>query len=363
MRPFGNLSGTRLQRCRQFIRLPLTAPKTGYKSKSMARAEGEPVSPLAGARCGRRSPQVASPTAAVRQSRQAMRSFWLLTRLLVDIWSMRLLVWMLGRNGELLDSHLFFFDRYSDLADYHRAAGRTAVADRLAAIAEAHYQAAPDDEPPDAAATAMPVPRPPLHTNAVSSTRLDRQRVRRFGMSGTTPHGEAHDPGTLVKSVGGVLVLTALMSCGAIAEPGLPPPEPTPLFDGFVSYRTVSEMQQQLPDRSTWKILSDSKIAARGPCPRFDELTFTIPASHLGHSGRLQLVFINDRLTSTAFTPDEFRSYVDALRASGVVFDASGQSSRPPATRIWQWDRGDPFVGWSDARFQAQTDAWISHCS
>jgi hypothetical protein len=27
-------------------------------------------------------------------------------RLLVDIWSMKLFVWMLGRNGELLDSHL-----------------------------------------------------------------------------------------------------------------------------------------------------------------------------------------------------------------------------------------------------------------
>lgn len=57
-------------------------------------------------------------------------------RLLVDIWSMKLFVWMLGRNGELLDSHLFFFDRYTDLADYHRLRGRTAKADRLAAIAE-----------------------------------------------------------------------------------------------------------------------------------------------------------------------------------------------------------------------------------
>ena len=100
------------------------------------------------------------------------------TRLLVDIWSMKLFVWLLGRNGELLDSHLFFFDRYSDLADYHRSKGRTARAERLEAIAEVHYQAAPDDEPPEAAAMAMPVPRPPVNTNAVSTTRMNKPPVR-----------------------------------------------------------------------------------------------------------------------------------------------------------------------------------------
>jgi hypothetical protein len=100
-------------------------------------------------------------------------------RLLADIWLMKVFGWMLGRNGELLDSHLFFFDRYSDLADYHRSKGRTAKAERLAAIAEAHYHAAPDDEPPEAAAMAMPVPRPPVNTNAVSTTRIKKSPVGR----------------------------------------------------------------------------------------------------------------------------------------------------------------------------------------
>jgi hypothetical protein len=104
-----------------------------------------------------------------------MRGTWTHARLVFDLLSMKLFVWMLGRHGELLDSHLFFFDRYSDLADYHRTHGRTAKADRLAAIAEAHYQAAPgDDHPPEAAAMAMPVPRPPVNTNAVSATRAPK---------------------------------------------------------------------------------------------------------------------------------------------------------------------------------------------
>ena len=106
-----------------------------------------------------------------------MSAIWAHLRLLADIFSMKLFVWLLGHDGELLDSHLFFFDRYSDLADYHRVRGRLAKADRLTAIAEAHYQAAPDDdEPPEAAAMAMPVPRPPVNTNAVSTKRVTKPR-------------------------------------------------------------------------------------------------------------------------------------------------------------------------------------------
>ena len=44
-------------------------------------------------------------------------------RLLFDIWSMKLFVWLFGQNGELLDSHLFFFDRYSELADHAKRNG------------------------------------------------------------------------------------------------------------------------------------------------------------------------------------------------------------------------------------------------
>src|SRR6266851_3405535 len=101
-------------------------------------------------------------------------------RLLVDILSIKMLVWMFGRNGELLDSHLFFYHRYSELADYHNEKGRVAKADRLAAIAETHYQAAPgDDEPPEEAAMAMPVPQRPTKTNAViSTTRVNEPSKR-----------------------------------------------------------------------------------------------------------------------------------------------------------------------------------------
>src|SRR5262245_62519491 len=101
-----------------------------------------------------------------------MPSVWSRALIVLDIQSMKVFVWALGTfftwavdpNGGILDSHLFFYDRYSDLADYHRLNGRTAKADRLAVIAEAYFRAAPDDDDePEAAELAMPVPRTPIH--------------------------------------------------------------------------------------------------------------------------------------------------------------------------------------------------------
>ena len=115
-----------------------------------------------------------------------MPSIWSHARIVVDIVSMKVFVWVLGQlftwaiepNGSILDSHLFFYDRYSHLAQYYRLRGQFANADRFAAIAEAYFQAAPDDDDePEAAAMAMPVPRPRINTNAVSNTRLPKSRA------------------------------------------------------------------------------------------------------------------------------------------------------------------------------------------
>ena len=103
-------------------------------------------------------------------------------RLVFDIVSMRLFVCVLATvfpsaadaGGGILDSHLFLYHRYTALADWHHSRKRMADAEKLEAIAEAYYQAAPgdDDDPPEAATMAMPVPRPPVKTNAVSTIRV-----------------------------------------------------------------------------------------------------------------------------------------------------------------------------------------------
>jgi len=126
-----------------------------------------------------------------------MPSIWSHALIVLDIVSMNVFVWVLGElfiwavdpNGGILDSHLFFLDRYSELAEYHRVEGRTAKADRLAAIAEAYYQAAPDDDEPEAAAMAMPVQRPRISTNAVSTSRVPKPRAHESsGMAPSPAH-------------------------------------------------------------------------------------------------------------------------------------------------------------------------------
>jgi len=93
-------------------------------------------------------------------------------RMVADIWSMKLFVWLLGTSGQLLDSHLFFYVRYSELAERQERRGRMARAARLDAIAEHYFQLAPgDDDDPPAAAAAMPVPQQWVFTDAVSNTR------------------------------------------------------------------------------------------------------------------------------------------------------------------------------------------------
>lgn len=96
--------------------------------------------------------------------------------LIVDLWSAKALVWIasVGRDAELIpDVHVYFFDRYCRLAQYHRARGRMERAQRFEAKALDHYQSAGgDDEPPYAAAMAMPRPTRFIRTDAVSRVRI-----------------------------------------------------------------------------------------------------------------------------------------------------------------------------------------------
>jgi len=99
-------------------------------------------------------------------------SFWLS----VDLLSAKVLVWFarVGRDAELTaDAHIYFFDRYRRLADYHRARGRLAKADRFRDKAQEHYRAGGgSDGPPYAAAMAMPRPTRFVRINAVGGSRI-----------------------------------------------------------------------------------------------------------------------------------------------------------------------------------------------
>jgi hypothetical protein len=84
--------------------------------------------------------------------------------------SARALVWLAswGRaDGELTpEAHLYFFDRYRRLAEFHRQRGRLEKARRLQTKADEHYRGGIDDGPPYAAAMAMARPRQFVRTHA-----------------------------------------------------------------------------------------------------------------------------------------------------------------------------------------------------
>ena len=92
-----------------------------------------------------------------------------------DVVSANVLVWIasIGRDAELLpETHLYFFDRYSRLAQAYSRRGREARAQAFRARAEEHYRAGGGDGPPYAAAMGMPRPRQWVMTDA----RSDRAR-------------------------------------------------------------------------------------------------------------------------------------------------------------------------------------------
>jgi len=92
----------------------------------------------------------------------------------LDLLSAKVLVWVAkaGRDAELTaDAHLYFFDRYTRLAELHRARGGFSKASRLQAKAREHYSG--NDGPPYAAAMATSRPTRLIKTNAVSKSRLD----------------------------------------------------------------------------------------------------------------------------------------------------------------------------------------------
>ena len=75
-------------------------------------------------------------------------SRWGLT---IDLAFANVLVWLarFGREGELTrEAHLYFFDRYSRLASYHRGRGHAAKAARFDAKAESHHVDEFDSGPP-----------------------------------------------------------------------------------------------------------------------------------------------------------------------------------------------------------------------
>src|SRR5438128_1637139 len=93
----------------------------------------------------------------------------------LDLVTAKVLVWVasVGRDVDLTsEAHIFFFDRYQRLAEYHRRRGHDARARRLQEKADEHYALGGGDGPPYAAAMGMPHPRQWVATDAVGRSQF-----------------------------------------------------------------------------------------------------------------------------------------------------------------------------------------------
>ena len=93
----------------------------------------------------------------------------------LDLATAKVLVWIatIGKNAELTsEAHIYFFERYQRLADYHRQRGHAARAERLQAKADQHFELGGGEGPPYAAAMGMPRPRNWIATDAVSKNHF-----------------------------------------------------------------------------------------------------------------------------------------------------------------------------------------------
>jgi hypothetical protein len=93
-------------------------------------------------------------------------SLW---RLRYDVLSTRVLLFI--ANADQVGTprpevHVFLADRYERLANHYERKGARGRAQRLAAKARWHWSQGGFDDFPRAAAMAMPVPRPPIFTDA-----------------------------------------------------------------------------------------------------------------------------------------------------------------------------------------------------
>jgi len=161
------------------------------------------------------------------------------------------------------------------------------------------------------------------------------------------------------------IYVTVFVAC--VDEPGKQVRKPTPLLAGIESYQSFQEVQKHvLLAEVEWKVISQSKLSDKGFCPRFDNLTISVPFTHLDHQGEAWFQFINEKLFATLFFPDDFSyAYRKDLEMKFGLFQDGDESELLPYTQIWiatMFNKGQ-YVGWEDKRLDEEIEQYILKCT
>ena len=145
--------------------------------------------------------------------------------------------------------------------------------------------------------------------------------------------------------------------------------ERTRLIDGLESYQSIDEARAWLAARSlTWQVIADDHLAPDDRRPPFSIYSVTIKEfSHLDCPGELTVTFLNNRLMSTVFYPNDLKTYLDRLvTRDGIRFVAdpkrpdSLEATLAPYTRVWSFRdyQGRGYVAWADTRLEKEESIW-----
>jgi hypothetical protein len=132
-------------------------------------------------------------------------------------------------------------------------------------------------------------------------------------------------------------------------------------METFASYSTTAEVRQQHFEGVKWTTLSYEEFPTGSQRPAFTILTVEIPAhTHLNQTGELRLRFVNDRLATTWFYPQDPTGYFAALVDKGVDLRPGEELLLEPSTPVWSARdyQGRSLVGWSDTRLQREERRW-----
>jgi hypothetical protein len=146
-----------------------------------------------------------------------------------------------------------------------------------------------------------------------------------------------------------------------------------PLLDVFRSYDNEQQVTQQLRSAGLQVTVERMHIEGTRKYPPYKLDTLTVQEyPHLGHTGRLDLDFFNDRLARATFLPAEPRSYLRQLERTGARL-------RKQEISRWTQESGNlritsnivyatshvgrtlhtqGYVSWEDMRLMAQSRQW-----
>ena len=150
-----------------------------------------------------------------------------------------------------------------------------------------------------------------------------------------------------------------------IAEPGAFKFRPVTLRFGLRSYSAPSEVIEILKDSSP-KVIGDYHSARKDICPQFNSLMLSFSMiSDLDQNGELYTHFINNRLHAVYFSPQEYASYLDALKASGIkIRSVNSFLMRFKGRHIKKAELNSvKQVLWYDVRLDEEISAWFRQCS